>query len=258
MAHLPVLATAGRSYVFAWKNLGSAFRLAWLPFLVASLPWPPGEAIGAAWWLASPLLLLLAAIVATVKAVCSSLVTVALMRVVLFDRRAAATLLPPSIEPVHVLVVAVYLGLGLLAFLMEGVLAVANVALPIPTANAAFLLLPAAYIYVGARLFTLDAAVVVSGRLPLRETWRHAAGNWWRLFALMLLCSAPALLLPSKFGSVASEIGAADFALNSDAATTLATTLIEFVVGLPLAALNAAATCYAFKALAGIPPDATV
>ena len=207
MRKIPVFATVSRAYGFLLGEIGTILRLAWAPFLaVAAFSFTYGGKIMEAAMRAKdnpsvalemlPLQLLLGA----VTFIAAIMVTVALLRVVIFGDRKPGLFVYLWFGASELRLVGAYL-LLLVAIIASALVAgvvfvlLGVIAAAVPAAAAlvgvAVVVLMVVAIWAILRLTLVAPAVVAENNLGVERSWKLMSGNALRMFTTLFLTNLP-------------------------------------------------------------------
>lgn len=256
MQGLPVLATASAAYRFLAREIVTILRLSWLPMLLVTVIQNVatvvliGQQNDASAAFASPSVWAGWGVRALVFALGTSMVAVALHRVILYGHRSAGRF------------AYLYLGQTELLFMLPPLAVTAIFALLLLLLNLPVwifaVVFPAtlALIYLIVRFSLIFPVTVVKGDYDFAEVRAITKGQFWRLFAVGLLVLLPVGMLYSflqrliAFGSFSVDPEAIAQVVI-DTPTLVAMTVLQWLAKIVVAALGVAALSYSYKALTG-------
>lgn len=260
MQGLPVLATVSAAYRFVFREIGTILRLSWLPLLLVTLIQNAtaaliiGQQNDASAAFASPSVWAGWGIRALVFALGTSIVAVALHRVILFNQRRGGEFFYLRIGRQELLFM-------LPPLIVSAALAVLILLLNLPVWIFA-VLFPAALalIYAVTRFSLIFPVTLVKGHYDLDEVRRITSGKFWQLFAIGLLTLLPFGMIYSllqrliAFGTFSLDPEAIAHTVI-DTPTLLAMTVLQWLAKIIVAALGVGALSYSYKALTGRAAD---
>lgn len=256
MQKLPVLATAAATYRFLFREIVTILKLSWLPLLLVTIIQNVatvmliGQHADAAAAFAQPSVWAGWAVRALVFALGTSMVAVALHRVILFGRR-------PTGRFAYLYLGKTELLFTLLPLVVSAILGVMLLLLYLPYWIFA-VIFPAALalIYLVTRFSLVFPVTVMKNRYDFAEVRAITAGHFWRLFAIGLLTLLPVGMIYSvlqkliAFGAL--SVDPEELAhVVIDTPALAAMTVLQWLAKIVVAALGVAALSYSYKALTG-------
>ena len=190
---IDIIAAVQTAYSTVWRNVNLAVELAWLPFALVVVAEIVALVLGAGGMFG----MLLADLVRDLGlAVFGTIFIVRWHRFVLLGETASGGLFPPGWVPFFIATIKI-----VLLVILGAVIVVLIAALPPHFLTGLIATVAGFALVVGAaRLSLVFPAAAIERPIALRTAWYLAAGNFWRLFACLALCTLPFALLNYLLG----------------------------------------------------------